>query len=72
MELSRGELALGECLPGAIFLLGRPQGLGRTLGHALSTLDFIQVAHSHGGDQGETHGDGGGQPVAAMVESVAI
>ena len=49
MELPHGELALGECLPGAIFLLGRPQGLGRTLSHALGALDLIQVAHSHAG-----------------------
>ena len=59
MELPHGELALGERLPGAILLLGRPQGLEPTLGHALGSLDLIQVAHSHGGDQGETHGDGG-------------
>jgi hypothetical protein len=72
VELPRGELALGECLPGAIFLLGRPQGLGRTLSHALGALDLIQVAHRHGGDQGETDGDGGGQTVTAMVEPVAI
>jgi hypothetical protein len=44
----------------------------RRLGDALGAPDLIQVAHDHGGDQGETDGDGGGQPVTAMVESVAI
>jgi hypothetical protein len=38
----------------------------------LFTLDLIQVAHCHGGDQGETDGDGGGQPVTAVVKPVAI
>jgi hypothetical protein len=42
------------------------------LGHALGALDPIQVAHDDSGDQGETNGDGGGQPVTAMVEPVAI
>ena len=42
------------------------------LGHALGTLDLIQVAHDHGGDQGETDGDGGGQSVTAMIEPVVI
>ena len=42
------------------------------LGHALSALDLVQIAHDHGGDQGEADGDRGGQPMAAMVESVAI
>jgi hypothetical protein len=46
--------------------------LRRNLGHAFVALDLIQVAHDHGGDQGETDGDGGGQPVTAMVEPVAI
>ena len=46
--------------------------LGRKLGHAFVALDLVQVAHDHGGDQGEADGDGGGQPVTAMVEPVAI
>jgi transposase len=48
------------------------RGRGSTRRHGLGALDLIQVAHDHGGDQGETNGDGGGQPVTAMVEPVAI
>jgi hypothetical protein len=48
------------------------RGRGSTRRHGLGAFDLIQVAHDHGGDQGETNGDGGGQPVTAMVEPVAI